>query len=370
MDKTTRRFAVILLANFFFFLNFSALMLLPKYVVFLGYGPEEIGRIMGAFSLTVLIALPVVGMVAEKASRKALFLMGAALMGFATPLYALTTECGAAMLSLRVLQGLGFASAFGISGALVFDVAAESARLRLLGILTVANISTHALGPALGEYIIHHLGYAAFFFSGGILGCVALGIGLMLPGRSYPAADRLRPRREALPVMAASTALGLVFGGAVIFLPPYLVTLGMHDSSPFFIALVGGSLAVWGIFPRWIAGVRFRCAWTLMVILFVVLPLGSGAISGMVSLVLLALLFGAGYGYLYPRLNAHMIELYPTHRGLANTLFVWSFNVGMLAASFVMGPLFGFLSAGTVFGLSALAGILVLAPYGWRFRAN
>jgi len=354
-------FLVLLIANFFFFLNFSQLMLLPKFIIHLGLGPADIGLVMGVFSISVLVALPFVGMVSERIEKKKVFIFGTLLMFGATPLYVYVESMGFFILFLRVIQGVGFSCALGVTAAMVFEIVQVSSRRYLLGILTVFNISTHAIGPAFGEYVIRTAGFDMYFLSAGCFGLVAFLFGIFLPPVSSPAEKRAFALYRALPHMAATAVLGIVFGSAVIFFPPYLMTIGIFDSSFFFVAFVCGSLAVWAFLHMALKLIGERMAWVVSVVFLLILPFGVSELSSVSVLVLLSVLFGVGYGYLYPTLNALFIDdVYPGMRGLANSLFVWSFNLGMLFASFGFGRLSDALGYQRPFLITALTGVVLI----------
>jgi len=360
VTKNNFSFLALLIANFFFFLNFSQLMLLPKFIASLGLSPADIGLIMGTFSVSVLIILPLVGLISEKMSKKIVFIFGAFLMCCATPFYAYTEDLGAYILILRIVQGVGFSCAFGITAAMVFDIVRVSRRRYLLGILTVSNISTHAIGPAFGEYVIRAYGFDAFFFSAAAFGVIACIAGLFLPAKKAIRERRPFSLMEALPYMAATVVLGIVFGTSVIFLPPYLMTVGITDSSFFFVAFVCGSLIVWAFLYKVLRRIGERIAWVLTVVLLLCLPAGVFWMKSMIVLAGLSLFFGMGYGYLYPTLNALFIDAYPRMRGLANSIFVWSFNFGMLLASVGFGSMSDALGYARAFLVSGLLGLTLV----------
>ncbi|MGC9324904.1 MAG: MFS transporter [Desulfomonilia bacterium] len=360
MPGKNGKFLVILFANFFFFLNFSQLLLLPKFIVHLGLSPGDIGLIMASFSISVLVALPIVGIVSEKIPRRYLFVSGAVLMFLPTYFYLYVDGMGPLIFSLRICQGVGFASAFGISATMVFDSAPESERRYLLGILTASNITTHALGPVFGEYMIHAYGYDMFFSSAACIGCVSCIIGLFLPGGSSSEKNTRREAGAVLSLLGATVILGAVFGSAVIFLPPYLMAVNVGNSSPFFVSFVAGSMVVWVLLYRVLKRLNEKLVWAGAVLSMIALPASFIHAGGGMLLWGLSLLFGAGYGYLYPTLNASIMGTFPMMRGVANSLFVWSFNLGMLGASIgfgLMSDLYGYrisfiLTA--AFGLSLL----------------
>jgi MFS family permease len=360
VTKNKFSFLALLIANFFFFLNFSQLMLLPKFIAHLGLSPADIGLIMGTFSVSVLIVLPLVGFISEKIPKKMVFIFGAVLMCCATPLYAYAEDLSAFILILRIIQGVGFSCAFGITAAMVFDIVRVSQRRYLLGILTVFNISTHAIGPAFGEYVIRAYGFDYFFFSAAAFGVIACIAGFFLPAQRAIREKKPFSFRHALPYMVATVVLGIVFGTSVIFLPPYLMTLGITDSSFFFVAFVCGSLIVWAFLYKVLRRIGERIAWVITVILLLCLPAGVSWMNSILVLSILSLLFGMGYGYLYPTLNALFIDAYPRMRGMANSIFVWSFNFGMLLASLGFGSISDALGYSQAFFLSGLLGFALV----------
>jgi len=369
VHKSNHTFIIILVANFFFFLNFSQLMLLPKFIVHLGMGPADIGCIMGFFSISVLVALPLVGLLSERISKKIFFLIGASLMCFSTPLYAYITHLGPAIFTLRIVQGLGFACAFGITGAMVFEIGTGKNRRALLGMLTASNITTHAIGPAFGEYMIHAWGFGPFFFSAAFFGLLGFLLGFFLPAKKGDGYESPNNFTRFLPFMIAAAVLGIVFGTAVMFLPSYLLSVGIGNSSAFFIAFVCGSLIVWFVLVKALDHLNESFKWIAMVLLMLSLPLWAGAINSLTLLVGLSLAFGIGYGYLYPTINAFIIDSLPGKKGVANSLFVWSFNLGMLLASFGVGmasDLFGYQKS---FVLIGLLGMVLLFMKGWLHRS-
>ena len=332
-------------------------MLLPKFITHLGLSPGDIGFVMGTFSVSVLIALPLVGLISEKMPKKTVFISGAVLMCFSTPFYAYAEGLGAFILILRVIQGVGFSCAFGITAAMVFDIVRVSRRRYLLGILTVFNISTHAIGPAFGEYVIRAYGFEHYFFSAAAFGIIACISGFFLPAKNVIRERKPFSLRQALPYMVATVVLGIVFGTSVIFLPPYLMTIGITDSSFFFVAFVCGSLFVWAFLYKVLRRIGERIAWIITVILLLCLPAGVSWMNSIVTLSVLSLLFGMGYGYLYPTLNALFIDAYPRMRGMANSIFVWSFNFGMLLASLGFGCISDALGYAHAFFFSGLLGV-------------
>jgi len=364
-----RDFSVLLTAHFLFFVNFSQLILLPKYLLFLGMSPSQTGIVMGTFSVSVLVALPAVGLLSEMISRRILFMSGAFLMAVPTIVYPEITGMTPVLFILRMLQGIGFACAFGVAGAIVSEAHENSDKAFFLGMLTVAGLLTQAVGPVLGEYLIRAFGYGALFLSAFLFGIFSLCAAVFIRSGKSRSASEKKEISISYPMITATGVLGVVFGSMVIFLPPYLMTCGVNDSSPFFLGFVLGGLLVWTAFYRIFRARRGRGLWIFMSALLVIPLLYLGASDSLILFVI-SLLSGIGYGYLYPTLNAGMIDMNSQSKGMANALFVWSFNVGMLIASVGFGFLCDRAGYQQAFWLTAAVGFMILVVSGLVFKEN
>lgn len=367
MIRPGRDFSVLLTAHFLFFVNFSQLILLPKYLLVLGMSPSQTGIVMGTFSISVLAALPVVGILSDMISRRILFMTGAALMAGPTIFYPEISGMTPVLFILRVLQGIGFACAFGVAGAIVTESNADSDKAFFLGMLTVAGLLTQAVGPVLGEYLIRSSGYGALFLSAFLFGVLSFLAAAFIRSGTGRKISEKKEISLSFPLITATGVLGIVFGSLVIFLPPYLMTCGVSDSSPFFMGFVLGGLLVWTLFYRMLRARRGGASWILMSALLVI-PLLYAGVPDAPVLFFISLLSGIGYGYLYPTMNAGMIGMNMTAKGMANALFVWSFNVGMLIASVGFGFLCDWAGYQKAFFITAVAGLIILMVSGIAYK--
>jgi MFS family permease len=323
---------------------------------------------MGAFSLSVVISLPAVGFLSDMISRRILFMTGSLLMAVPTIFYPEARDMGAGLYILRALQGVGFSCAFGVAGAIVSESRGGADGTFFLGMLAMAGLLSQAVGPALGEYLIRISGYEALFRTAFLFGTLSFCASLFLgPGMHRRIPDR-KGVRLSYPVLAATSVLGVVFGSMVIFLPPYLMTCGVNDSSPFFVSFVLGGFFVWTVFYRALKVRQGSALWMIMSLLLVIPLIFIRTAGSLVMLITISLIGGIGYGYLYPTLNAGMIGRNPASRGMANALFIWSFNVGMLAASIGFGYLCESAGYEKAFLMTAAAGFMLLAVSGVAYK--
>jgi MFS family permease len=266
---------------------------------------------------------------------------------------------------LRILQGIGFSCAFGVAGAIVSDNTHESDDTYLLGILTVVGLLTQAIGPSFGEYLINTSGYRPLFQTATLFGLISLGLAFFLPSSESAGWRRIKKVHLISRSFFSTAILGIIFGSMVIFLPPYLMTQGVNNSSPFFIGFVFGGFLVWTVLYRVLKILNNHLVWIVMSLLLVLLLSFIRTAGSPAVLSVLALLCGIGYGYLYPTLNARMIEMNPSFKGIANSLFVWSFNIGMLLASVGFGFMCEYAGYETAFQATALVGFILMASTGF-----
>jgi len=356
----TRDFIVLLSAHVLFFLNFSELILLPVYFAHAGHAPSRIGILMGAFNVMVVVSLPVCGLLSDRVSRKRMFASGAFLMALPSALYGVFPDLAAWHLALRAIQGVGFSCAFGIVGAMAADLDGSPDPVAPLAALTVAGIVTHAVGPLLGEYLVGLWGYEALFVSSFSFGLGSLVLSAALSGR------KTRPGRGSVALRdisgraCASGVLGMTFGSVIVFVPPYLAYVAGVKPGLFFVAFVAGSLLAWGALFRKQVRHDARPPWVAASFLLSLLPVCLGWTGSPAGVLLLGALFGAGYGYLYPSLNASTIVAGKGRPGQANAIFVWAFNVGMFVSTMASGYLVDMIGYAAAFRVVGTGGLVLL----------
>ncbi|MBC7106615.1 MAG: MFS transporter, partial [Firmicutes bacterium] len=113
------------------------------------------------------------GRLADLYGRRRVFLVG-------TGLYALLSlgsalaRSGEILLACRVLHGLGGAMIFGTGVAILTSVFPPQERGRVLGLNTAAVYAGLSLGPIIGGFLTHQLGWRSIFFANFALGLVVL----------------------------------------------------------------------------------------------------------------------------------------------------------------------------------------------------
>jgi MFS family permease len=104
------------------------------------------------------------GRLADIVGRKRLYSLGLVLVGFFSVLIALCSSA-AALLTLRVLQGIAAAMIFSTAVPIIVSVYPKSDRGYVLGINTALVYAGMTVGPSIGGVITHHLGWRGVFWA-------------------------------------------------------------------------------------------------------------------------------------------------------------------------------------------------------------
>ena len=140
----------------------SLLPTLPLYVQEIGGTSQQIGIVMGAFAIGLLLSRAWLGNLADNRSRKIVLLIGMAVVAIA-PLGYLFTHSIPWMIAIRAFHGVSIA-AFGVAySALAVDLAPPENRGELVGYMSLVNPIGVAIGPAIGGLLQASTGHNLLF---------------------------------------------------------------------------------------------------------------------------------------------------------------------------------------------------------------
>ncbi|EGK86896.1 MFS transporter [Microcoleus vaginatus PCC 9802] len=140
----------------------SLLPTLPLYVQFVGGTKQQIGFVMGAFAIGLLLSRPQLGKIADSRGRKQVLLLGASVAAIA-PLGYLLAQSIPLLLLIRVFHGLSIAAFTTAYSALVTDLSPPGKRGELIGYMSLVNPIGQAVGPAIGGFVQAWVGYTPLF---------------------------------------------------------------------------------------------------------------------------------------------------------------------------------------------------------------
>jgi MFS family permease len=362
------------LTNFFFFAGLNCFLLLPLYIQGLGGSEIEIGVVMGLYSAAGIVCQPLVGAWVDAFGRRPFMRFGTATV-VVTELVALVSDSVGVFGVLRLLQGIGYSAFFVSNYTMAIDLVPVERRGWALGIYGVAGLTSTALAPLAGEWMVARYGFRGLFVLAALLTSVAVALVWRIPER--------RPRIDAapgrLPALQGSVDLvvqwpmliALVFGlgsGALFtFMPTFAESLGVSSLALFYTAYAGAAMLV-RVTSGGLIDSRGRCAVIVPSMLIQGLAVGILAALGLQlarghQLPVLPFLFlggflaGGAHGFLYPGLAALVTDA--TTLARRGAVVGW-FSAAVLSGNALGAFVFGYLAARLGYGLMWTALSLIL----------
>ncbi|MEN9208391.1 MAG: MFS transporter [Gloeomargarita sp. GMQP_bins_120] len=325
-------------------------LLLPTLPLYLaevvGASDGQIGWVVGAFALGMLLFREPVGRWTDTQGRKRGIQLGLLVLATAPWGYLWWRQIPL-LVALRVYHGLSVAAFATAYLALVTDLAPPVRRGRILGYMTLAQPVGVALGPAIGGYLADQGQYPLIFALSALLGTLSWGLctwGVQEPprrrvetGPSLSWGLLLTPplRTPALVFLL----VGLLFGGLQIFIPLFIKRQGLPlNPGLFYTAVAVASfsmrLLLGRVADRWGRGQLI----TVSLGSYCLAMLTLGSRPGVPGLLLAGVFEGIGAGLLIPGMAALIADRSPAQeRGRSFGLCLGGFDLGIGLA----GPLVG-----------------------------
>jgi len=365
---------------------------LPAFATDLGAGPELLGVIVAASTITgVFFKLPA-GTLSDMLGRKRMMVLGALFFAFPPFLYPLVNDPWS-LLALRFVHGFATAIFSPVAAAYVAGLR-EQGRGARLGWFASANDIGATGGPMIGGFLLYFTAsYPVTYLTVGGLGVLTLAIVLLLPDieparvrETKTFGQRLAEFRQGVaevlsvpPILIASSIEAVMYFGYAAFLgflPIYAKQAGLNDAE---IALVLGAQLVAAMLVKPLAGSlsdRFSRKPVIIVgLLFCVaaLPLIFRSES-FTAFALMSALLGIGVGTVTPVTNALIADLASAKRlgaamGVFGTVFDFGEAMGPIVAGFLIGSV-GYAVTFDILAAATLAATFILFFVVKEPRAN
>ncbi|MEG4631207.1 MFS transporter [Microcoleus sp. AR_TQ3_B6] len=140
----------------------SLLPTLSLYVQSVGGTKQQIGFVMGAFAIGLLLSRPQLGKIADSRGRKQVLLVGTSVAAIA-PLGYLLAQSIPLLLLIRAFHGISIAAFTTAYSALVTDLSPPGKRGELIGYMSLVSPIGLAFGPAIGGFVQAGVGYTPLF---------------------------------------------------------------------------------------------------------------------------------------------------------------------------------------------------------------
>ncbi len=232
--------------------------LLPFYAETFGASPMLIGLLFASFSLSQLVASPVLGDLSDRWGRRPVLIFS--LLGTVVSFTMLAVAHSLAMLfAARIVDGLSGGN-ITTARAYIADITTEDDRARAFGILGAAFGLGFIVGPALGG-LFSHISYTAPIWAAAVITIVATALAyLWLPETVHRAhAGGVSPWK-ALAELGGRASLRLLFGIDFVYWTAFAVyqtTFALFGARRFGFdaAETGYLLAAFGFFGVLVQGV-------------------------------------------------------------------------------------------------------------------
>jgi len=347
-------------------------LLVPILPVFLqnsGFSETQIGIIMGATAMSALMIRPWVGFQVDSKGSRPVILIGQILLVLSTIGYWWSTSF-LAFFVLRLLYGIG--QAFYGTGAVTFasSIGSGESNSNAIAMYTLTTMFGLGLSMSMAQVAFDSFGFNALVGISVILMGIAFSV---MKWRSHPiklAASNVTrtPFMDVLKsnVVFASTlcqfAASFSFSAVLTFIPLAALNKGISFYSLFFIAFAISVISSRFFVQRinQILGLVNATVYASITMLLSILLL-LVTISPVI-LIASGILFGLGFGIVYPTLVLLLVErINQTNRGTALGIMIAAGDIGNALSTAILGGVAEHLGYAALFSTTAL--LLTLCTY-------
>ncbi|BBI36380.1 MFS transporter [Cohnella abietis] len=374
----TKNFMLLMISNLFLFLALE--MLLPTLPVFAkdkGGTDTEVGLIIGLFTFSAVILRLFVGVASDRFGKKLLLIVGVFICLIGTASY-LAASTIAIMFILRLFHGVGFGISTTLYGTAAADIVPASRRGEGLGFFGTGNAVAISIGPFLGIWLMESFGFSALFIVGAIILLLAILFTSFVSGKSFnentenkqklpsqpmPLLQRFVEPKALMPSLLA-LLMGFSFGGIISFITLFGKETGVQNIGFFFLVVAISEFLI-----RFVSGRIFDKRGRF----WVLFPSAILCIIGCVllymthstsMLMLSGVFYGAGFGAMFPALQAWVIDrVEPHRRGVANATFFNAFDLGIGLGAILLGFVVTWTNYATMYLISSLFFVVYLMVY-------
>ncbi|GAA3325071.1 DHA1 family inner membrane transport protein [Paeniglutamicibacter sulfureus] len=361
--------------------EFTIMGLLQEGAADLGVSNAQMGLLISAYALGVVVGAPILTALGARVARKTMVLW---LMAFFTlanlgSLFAANYEW---MLVSRFLAGLPHGAYFGIAAILAGTLVPASMRGRAIAWVMMGLAVANVIGVPVVTFLGQNLGWRWMFAVVGLVGALTwVAIRMFVP--FSPAHQGASIRRELSALRSGQVWMAMLtgivgFGGffaVYSYISPILtdvtglpitavpLVLGLYGVGMVVGSLIGGRLADWSVLGA------IYVATTAMVVFMTVFGLVST--HAVPALILVFILGGTG-SLLIPALQALLMDSAPHAQSLAASLNHSALNVanalGAALGAAVIAAGLGYRAPSFLGAGLALIGLLLALATGWRAK--
>ena len=333
-------------------MSFSFFILVPTLPLYLkdtfGISQALIGVVLSCYVIAVLCVRPLTGFVADTFPRKSVYIIAYAAFVASFFGYFFITKTLALFILLRIFHGLSFGMLTTAGNTLVIDVMPSSRRGEGLGYYGVTNNLAMAFGPMTGLFVISSGNYNLLFLTSLITGAVGLLLGSLVRTTKRITTEKVEFKlsadrfflKEGIRACIAFLLMAIPYGMTTSYMALYAKESGITQNTGLFFTMMAAGL----IISRLHSGKRVDQGFVTQTIrtgigiaifgavgeALLSTIAGASITAGYIAYFLTALLFGYGYGTLFPAYNTLFINLAPnSRRATANATYLTGWDVGI-----------------------------------------
>lgn len=324
--------------------------LYPLFLRGLGSAETTIGLVVGLGQAASVVTRPMVGVLLDRHPHRRVLLWCGVLNVVSCLPFLVLARVGPALLAATVAHFIVWGALFAAYFTYASDLVPEGRRAEGIAVFGVAGVLSNGIGPWIGEWILAHAGWQAFFVVAAALGIVSIGVTAVLPVRTrrHAHAEAVGVA-EALRTMHASGIARvfvtmLLFGAgvdvALFYVAPFTRTVGLERASPFFGAYMSAAVSTRLVGRRLLDELGpYRVAGPSLLLFGVGLAI-LALLPAPGILPLAGIACGAGAGTIFPVLTALALSRTPpAHQGSATSLMTAALDLGGLAGIPICGAL-------------------------------
>ncbi|WP_353153844.1 MFS transporter [Pollutimonas bauzanensis] len=358
--------------------EFSIMGLLPNIADDLGLTAPEVGHLISAYALGVVIGAPLIAVLAARISRRMLLIVLMGIFAAGNLASALAPSYGSVML-FRFLSGMPHGAYFGVAALVAASMAEPARRGQAVGRVMLGLTVAVLIGNPLAVWLGQAWSWRAAFVAVSVIGLITmLLVRVILP--DAPASRLNSPMRElsALRLEQVWLTLGIGaigFGGlfsVVSYIAPTLTEVSgvAPGMVPFALSFVGVGMIIGNVIGGWLAdqalmpSIGILLVWNVLVLLLFPFMAGNPWTA-----MLGVMLIGSGVA-IGPPLQIRLMDAAPHAQTLAASLNHSAFNMANALGAWLGGVAiaggYGWTSTGWVGAGLALGGLAIFGVAVWR----
>lgn len=348
----TPKFFALFTFTFTVFISlFQLLPTAPYRILAIGGSTASAGLFLGGLTYASALSAPFTGSLVDRLGQRRVLIVTSLIIAAFSVLYSITTN-HVLMIVLVVIHGIFWSGLLTASGAYMAAILPEKRRAEGLGYWGFASIAAIGIAPSFG-FVVYHFGWFTLCMEMLALNLLMAFIAWRLPelepaephepNEPHEPHEPLEPTFVEWRTLILSITMSLVafgYGALTSFSALFADSLGVQPRSLFLIAMAismfGGRLLI----GRTIDRIGHRRVLLPSLVMAAVGLAATAASTGPVMLSCAGLLFGLGFGLMWPSFAAIIIgQSGAARRGAAYGAMIAAFDTGIGTGSTVLGSM-------------------------------